>query len=326
MKVYVIGFGFMGRIHARVLHKMNALGGIIENSDEMRKIAFESYEIPIYDNLDEAIKENNIECIIIAVPTPLHQQITNEVMAKIPNIKSILVEKPFVANLEEYEDNKAIWESIKEKCIVGHIEVYNPVVKKFMEIIQSGEYGQIRTISVQRKAAVQISRLESLSGVVEDVGIHDLDIILRLMNGNLSVYAVSQLLNNKMNSVLAILRSETIQANLHFSREYSGRRRTITVELEKATIKVDLVAQTIEIRGLSEVIGENDLVKVPHGPGSSIKVYGEPLQEEIINLINIAKGIEKPLVTVENGLKALQLAEAIKESIITKNIIKVIIE
>lgn len=319
MKIFVLGYGYMGRIHTRVLSRMNLLGGIIELSDTLRELASKDYDCPIYASLDTAIENETIESIIIAVPTPFHNQLTMEVVEKIPNIKSLLVEKPIVATLAEFEENRKFWDSIQSKCVIGHIEVYNPVVEKFLEIIRSGEYGKIRTIAIQRKSAVQQNRLKSLSGVVEDVGIHDLDILNRLMPEIQKVYATGQKFNGKMNSVLAVVEGGDIQASLQFSREYSGRRRTLTIEMEKATIFVDLVSQTIEIRGLGEVIGENDMVRVPHGPGSSIKVYGEPLQEELNNLLNVGLGKASPKVGMSDGIKALRLADAIIQSIDTGN-------
>ncbi len=313
----------MGRLHARVLSKMNLLGGIIEISDELRANAKKLYNCDVFKTLDLAIKDKHIQSIIIAVPTQFHNSVVKEVIEKIPDIKSLLIEKPMVASIEEYNENKEMWKSISNKCIVGHIEVYNPVVSKFIDIVESGEYGNIRSISIQRKSAVQQSRLDSLAGVVEDVGIHDLDILNRIMPNIKTIYAIGKKFNGKLNSVHVLIDAENTQATLQFSREYSGRRRTFTLEMEKATIFIDLVAQTIEIRGLGEVIGESDMVRVPHGPGSSIKVYGEPLQTEINNLRAIAESNEIPKVGVMNGIKALKLADAIIKSVETAKIITI---
>lgn len=324
MNIALIGYGFMGRLHARVLSKLNLLSGIVELSDDLIADAKSHYDVPVVKSLAEL--DMKIDSVIIAVPTPEHTSVLTSVLDSLPDLKSILIEKPMVGSLEEYELHKPLWDKIQDKCIIGHIEVYNPVITHFMKIIEEGTYGQLRSITIHRKGAVPISRLSSLAGVIEDVGIHDFDIISRILKGKLDIYATGLKKNDYLNSAFITMTNGDTQAHLQLSREFSGRERNITVEMEKASVFVDLIAQTIEIRGLGEVIGDNNSVKVPHGPGSSIKVYGEPLQEEILNLKNIALGLEKPRVSIGHGISALRFVEAAIASIEQKKIITLINE
>lgn len=312
----------MGRLHARVLSKLNLLSGIVELSDKLRSEAESHYDVPIVKSIEEL--KLQIDSVIIAVPTNEHTSVLRTVMRTCPDLKSILIEKPMVGSLEEYEQDRELWDKIEDICIVGHIEVYNPVITHFMKIIEEGTYGKLRSITIHRKGAVPLSRLSSLAGVVEDVGIHDFDIIGRVLKGKLDIYATGLKKNNELNTAFITMTNGEIQAHLQLSREFSGRERNITVEMEKASVFVDLIAQTIEIRGLGEVIGDRNSVKVPHGPGSSIKVYGEPLQEEIFNLKNIALGLEKPRVSISHGISALRFVEAAKASIRQKKIITLV--
>ncbi|MFW9998036.1 MAG: Gfo/Idh/MocA family oxidoreductase, partial [Candidatus Odinarchaeota archaeon] len=64
-------------------------------------------------------------------------------------------------------------------------------------------------------------------------------------------------------------------------------------------------------------------IKVPFS-GSQLKVYGEPLQEELLNLIDCIDGAE-PLVSIDDGIAALRIAQACRESMEKKLPIKVIL-
>ncbi|MHA1449411.1 MAG: Gfo/Idh/MocA family oxidoreductase, partial [Candidatus Hodarchaeales archaeon] len=99
------------------------------------------------------------------------------------------------------------------------------------------------------------------------------------------------------------------------SREYAGKKRTIEIEGSQATMQVDLLAQIIELRSLEEATGEGTSVQVPFRHGLHLKVYGEPLQEELLNVIDCIDGRAEPLVSLDDGINALKIARACRDSI-----------
>ncbi|RMG20809.1 MAG: gfo/Idh/MocA family oxidoreductase [Methanobacteriota archaeon] len=308
VKELLIGFGNMGRLHARVTNKLGVLGGIVEPSEKARSLADREYDVPTYQSLDEV--EFTPDGIIIAVPTKFHLSVVEQIQKKFERIKAVLLEKPVASDLHESRKVAEILQSMQVKTLIGHIEVFNPVVSKFIELIKSGHYGKVRTFTVSRKGAVPIERLGSLSGVLEDLGVHDFDILSRFVNGSLRIYSTGIYKEDSLNSALISISGDNFHGMVHLSREFAGKERKITIECEKSTFNVDLIAQTIEIRALGNITSQEGVISIPHGPGSSIKVYGEPLLEEHLNFLDVINGRAEPLVNIDNGLRVMEFVDA----------------
>jgi predicted dehydrogenase len=107
------------------------------------------------------------------------------------------------------------------------------------------------------------------------------------------------------------------------SREYAGKLRTIDIEGTNATLCANLLTQMLELRSLEIARGEKNSssIRIPFSNGEQIKVYGEPLLAEIWNLVDCIRRVAEPLVTVEDGIKALKLVEAARKSIETGKVI-----
>ncbi len=307
----------MGKFHGRILNRLGNLTAIVEPFEGNATKAKEISE-NVFANLSEVPYPEQIESVVIAVPTQYHYTVLEESLSTFPNLKAVLLEKPMALSVQEAQE---VVSKVKErgvKCLIGHIEVYNPVVTRFLQLIEDKTYGEIRSFHVQRKGAVATKRLGSLAGVLEDLGVHDFDIISRLISSPVKVYCAGIEREGSLNSVEIVFSSgKNIFGTLNLSREFAGRERKIVIEMEKATLFVDLVSQTIEVRGLGQVEGNSTSVIVPHGPGSSIKVYGEPLLEEHFNLNSILDENGIPLVSEDNGVITLKFVEACKKSIQT---------
>ncbi len=315
VKEILIGYGNMGRLHARVMNKLGVLAAIIEPDKKSAINASEDYDVPVYSSIEEMPDSLNPDGAIIAVPTKYHKSVVENLLTSISGLKGILLEKPIASTLDEsYEVQKFI-EKYGIPILVGHIEVFNPVVSKFIELVNSGQFGKIRTISISRKGAVPVERLNSLSGVLEDLGVHDFDILTRLISGNISIYSTGIYKNNSLNSALISVKGSDFHGIIHLSREFAGKERKIVLECEKSTFHIDLIAQTIEIRALGNITSDKGMISIPHGPGSSIKVYGEPLLEEHLNFLDTLQSKSKPLVGIANGIKVMKIVEACKQSL-----------
>ncbi len=313
----LVGYGNMGRLHVRVTNKLGVLGGIVEPSDEARKLAEEEYGVPVYKNLEEV--DFFPDGIIVAVPTKFHLEVIDQIKRRFETVKAILLEKPVASNLNDSKKVKQILQSMNTQTLIGHIEVFNPVVSKFIHLLNSGHYGRIRTFTVSRKGAVPIERLGSLSGVLEDLGVHDFDILSRIIEGPLKIYSTGIFKQDSLNSAMISIFGEGFHGTVHLSREFAGKERKIILECEKSTFHVDLIAQTIEIRALRSVTSQEGVISIPHGPGSSIKVYGEPLLEEHLNFLDVINGKDKPLVNIDNGIKVMEIVDASLKSLKSGN-------
>ncbi|HRU02041.1 MAG TPA: Gfo/Idh/MocA family oxidoreductase, partial [Victivallales bacterium] len=179
IKVGVVGVGALGRHHARLysLNKNVTLVGVYDINPENLFNVSKECNTKGYTNVEELAAD--CEALSIAVPADVHHQVA----IKLLNLnKHILIEKPLAAKLEDAEEIVSLAERKKLVLAVGHVERFNPVMSfieerakdiKFMEVHRLAPYPPPRPGQHRRGTEV---------GVVLDLMIHDLDIILRLVN------------------------------------------------------------------------------------------------------------------------------------------------
>ena len=314
-KIAVIGTGRMGKIHIRVLSRLGVLCAISDvNEAEAKKISQEFNNVPYFKDYNEMIKKIKPNGVIIATPTFLHFTIAKDILNNY-ELEGLLIEKPVSSTLAEGMELQEYIEKSgkKTKVTVGHIEVFNPVVTRMLQIFENGAIGELRTLIFQRRGAVSDGRLESIGDVFGDIGIHDFDIASRLLKGSFKLTAHSLKHSNIINSSTITLYNEKSICSFHLSREYAGKKRQIEIEGTSGTMIVDLLDQYVTIRQLGIAKGDTKSITIPYGSGEIIKVYGEPLLEEIWQFIDTMDGAE-PLVSIKDGLKGLKMIEAARES------------
>ncbi|MHA2294934.1 MAG: Gfo/Idh/MocA family protein [Candidatus Hodarchaeales archaeon] len=322
-KVSLVGLGRMGKIHARVLARLDSLNSIVDTRQEIAAESSKKYGVPCYISVLEMLEKEKPEGVVVAVPTKYHEQVMLEIMRS-PHLPAvILLEKPVAETVESaLRIKKAI--NGRVKIIIGHSEVYNPVVSKMISYVESKDIGEPRTIIFQRRSPVSESRLQSIGDIFEDLGVHDFNIMTKIIKGEVTVYCSGIKKNDYYNSASIIFTQETdgkvdLSCSMLLSREYAGKKRTIEIEGTQATMEVDLLAQIIDIRSLEEATGEEATIRIAFKHGLHLKVYGEPLQEELLNVIDCIEGRAEPLVTLDDGIDALKIARACRESM-EKNI------
>ena len=316
-KIALIGTGRMGKIHMRVLYRLGVLVGVSDiNKESLEGISQNIPGIPYFTDYKEMINTVNPDGVIIAAPTKLHYTIAKDLIENF-SLAGILVEKPVCNTLAEAEDLVKLVKSSKTKITVGHIEVFNPVVSKMLELFNQGVLGDLRTLIFQRRGAVSDGRIDSIGDVFGDIGIHDFDIASRFLHGEFQLRAISLTHNssNIFNSSTVTLHNSDVMCTFHLSREFAGKKRQIEIEGTKATMLVDLLDQYITIRQLGIAKGDTKSISIPYGSGETIKVYGEPILEEIWQFIDTMSNEEtKPLVGILDGLKGLKMIEYSRKS------------
>ncbi|MFX1285978.1 MAG: Gfo/Idh/MocA family protein [Promethearchaeota archaeon] len=321
IRISVLGTGKMGFFHARLLSRLGYLDSIVDSKPKVAKAVGQQFERPWYSDLKEMAEERSPNGIIIAVPTETHPSVTAEVIKRIPTLKALLIEKPIAPSVSEAIDLKTQLIKYNIKVIVGHIEVYNPVVTRISEIISRRNLiGNPRSVLFQRRGAVAETRLESIGDVYEDIGVHDFDIALRLFfEGKIKLFSTANTLNGIANSSVIVISSEEREFNATFlmSREYAGKLRTIDIEGTKATLCANLLTQILELRSLEIARGEKDVsaISIPFSNGEQIKVYGEPLLHEMWNFVDCIREKADPIVSIDDGINVLKIVEAARKSI-----------
>jgi UDP-N-acetylglucosamine 3-dehydrogenase len=164
----VVGAGWFGRAHIRNFHELSKLIGICDKDEsklELLKNSHQYEEANFYSNIDDLIKNEDIEAVSIVTPPGFIPSISKKFAdAGI----DILMEKPMALNIEDLRQFKAYENSIR--IMPGFIELYNPVFDKLIEHLP--EIGNI--LSINSKRVGLYPRREWQMGVILDLSIHDI--------------------------------------------------------------------------------------------------------------------------------------------------------
>ena len=329
IKITVVGTGRMGFFHARLLHRLGFLDSIVEPDSNTADKVGQQFNVPCYSSIEELAKERKPHGVIVSVPTNIHVEVALDVVSRLSSLKALLIEKPVATSVSQALELKKKLQGKNVKTIVGHVEVYNPVISRIIEILDKKVLGRPRSVLFQRRGAVAEARLASIGDVYEDIGVHDFDVAMRLFpKGKIQLFSSALTLNDIGNSSVIVITSreeeEEFIVTFLMSREFAGKLRTIDIEGTKATLCANLLTQILELRSLEISRGEKDTsaIRIPFSNGEQIKVYGEPLLSEMWNLVDCIRGTGEPLVTIDDGINALKLVEAARKGIRTGKVIE----
>ncbi len=310
VKIALMGVGGWGENHAKKLAQLRAEELIedfiaIDIDSRRAKYISKLYGCKAYTTLDEALRKEELDGIIIATPTPLHYQHTKEALE---NGLHVLVEKPITARSSEALELVELAKRSKRILMTGFLLRYSPVVQYVREKLKENlEYfGSILMVSTRRVNPWRIRKHDV--GVIRDLVIHDVDL-------------VSYIFDAKPMRVYAHMKNRGFKFELFAAGfvEYNSRWEGLILAFEASWIapqkfrrwiisgtereaKLDLVNHTIEIYTRKETI----YPIIPVGP--------DPLYRQDRNFVEAIKKKNKPLVTGFDGYIALKTCEALLES------------
>jgi len=301
MKVGVIGTGTMGRNHVRVYSELKAVEEIyVFDLNKDRADRMKEYDAIICDSVEKLL--NNVDAVSICVPTKYHFDVAKKVIEK--NIHC-LVEKPITLTVSEGEE---LLDLLRDKNLVvgvGHIERFNPIVNEIKKIIKNPYYIEIKR---HNPASARITD----SSVIEDLMIHDIDIVFNVLFDE-NEYRIYSAGNSNLCKVIVTF-GDSVTA-LSASRMASKKIRTIYIEEEDFTIEGDFMAQDIYIyRKPEKYRMENERYMQENIIEKVLVNKIEPLKVELKTFVDcVIKGKEFP-VTPEQALKNLKICEEIKNA------------
>jgi len=297
MDVGVIGVGTMGRNHVRVYSELKRVDSVVVY-DVNRKSAEEaarSSEGSAATSVDDLLQ--HVDAASICVPTPYHQQIA---LAAIEKGVNILIEKPICSSAQE---GKELLRKIPADLTVGvgHIERFNPIVDEIARIVKKPLYAELKR---HNPASARITG----TSVVEDLMIHDIDIVLhKLFSGPCTVAGVG---NSELCS--ALLRFGPTPVYLSASRKASKKIRMIYLEEEECTIEGDFMSQEIFIYRKPEQYHLKNGKYVQENIIEKVMVNKlEPLKLELTTFIDCVRKNQQFPITPAQAVQNLVLCEEI---------------
>lgn len=311
MNIGIVGLGRMGKNHLRVLSSLrNNIDDIsIYDADintmlEMSKI----YDVKYYRDLESFL--DSASAVIICTPTTTHYSLAKKCIDK---GKDILIEKPITSRVEEANE---LIKYIKNKnviCMVGHVERFNPAILYLTEYLKSKK---VLSISANRISKIEYGRKFDVD-VVTDLMIHDIDIILSIINSKLSkVFAVSY--DENSDNMLAMMQFENgATSNLEASRTSQEKIRKLDIATSDENIHVDYIKSKINIVKLCDIkcsISKTNSYSIV-GKEESFYLEGEPLKLELQHFIECITERKRPISNEETAYIALNVAGEIINSI-----------
>lgn len=303
LRVAVIGVGHLGRHHARILAGLEAVNliAVVDVIPERAREVALAFGATAFGDSREVIGE--VDAVTVAVPTELHRDVA------LPFLErgiGVLVEKPMARSLAEADDLIAAARGTGAVLAVGHTERYNPAVAVAAGLVRSPRFIEVHRLGVFPERSLDID-------VIFDLMIHDLDVILSLVDTEVSaIQAVGvPVLTSRYDIANARLRFVSgCIANVTASRISRERVRKIRFFQPDAYLSVDYAAQEVEAWRL--VRGDGARPSIQGGPLPVGR--DEPLRRELTDFVTAVRRGSSPLVDGAAGRRALELATRVAEA------------
>lgn len=312
LKVGVIGTGNMGRNHVRNLaaEKRFELAGFYDVNKEQASETLQRYGTKAFDSIEALLDE--VEAVVIAVPSSLHKKVA--LLAAEKGVHA-LVEKPLATTVEDAEIIRQAFEEKKLKLAVGHIERFNPV---FRELKKLAENENIFYIEACRYSPFSSSGRITDTSVVEDLMIHDVDLVCALMEGRkvTSLHGRGESVNSKRTDFATCIMDFGGKAHavVNASRVSQNKVRTITVHTAQGCICADLLAKTLEVYKSTNMAPDLTRDNSCRQEGVVQKFYvpiEEPLRAELISFYESVVNDSPIVVDGEAGINAIKICEQV---------------
>ena len=177
LRVAVIGTGNMGRNHVRNYFMLpeSELVAIADVNPEAKSLA-DDYKAQFFSDYKEMLEEARPDAVSVVVPTPFHLEVATEVMSRGVHC---MLEKPIASSVEEADKLIACAKENKVTFTVGHIERFNPVIKKLKQMVDDNAIGDITSVVCKRVGG--FPAVEPKTDVIIDLAVHDVDIVNHLL-------------------------------------------------------------------------------------------------------------------------------------------------
>lgn len=318
LRVGVIGVGAMGRNHARVYSELEGveLVGVADSREQVAESVARRLNVPMFLDYPRLLEEGKPDALTIAVPTVDHLSVALEAIDRGIHV---LIEKPIAHTLDEGKQIIAAAEAAGVLLMVGHIERFNPAVGALKERIADNELGRVFQLDAHRKGPFP-ARIKDV-GVVIDLAVHDLDIMRYVTDSEIvRVYAETErrIHSTREDLLTGLVRlSGGAIGSLAINWLTPTKIRELLVTGERGMFRVDYLTQDLYFFENATVNGPKwETLQMLRGvsEGKMIRYVvnkQEPLKAELESFIACVETGEAVPVSGQDGLRALELAEAV---------------
>ena len=304
-----MGVGAFGRNHARVYKELEQQGeplrllGVVDRDVARADSVAREFKCRSFGSLDQLLTTHSeVQAASVTVPTVDHLATARMLMQ---SGVDVLIEKPLAPSLTEADELVKLAAEKGRIAQVGHLERFNPAVRATVPLITQPMFFEVHRMSVFTPRALDVD-------VVLDLMIHDLDIVLSFVKSPVQeVRAVGlPILSRKTD--IANVRLEFASgcvANFTASRVSTERIRKLRFFQPRQYISIDygrqdVVAFTVGDGSAHATPSVNPQIGMLKPPVTS----EEPLRAELRSFLDAVRHRSTPVVTLEDGRRALALA------------------
>lgn len=304
LRVGVIGVGHLGYHHARNYAALDgvALVGVVDLDQSRAAKAAHDFGTAAYRSVSELL-EAGIDAASVVVPTTAHAEVTATLLQAGVDV---LVEKPIADTVAAAEAMVALAAAKERVLQVGHIERFNGAVIALTQAMQTPRFIECHRLSPYPSRGDDVS-------VVLDLMIHDLDIVLALERSEVvSLDAVGVPVFSRSEDIANVrLRfASGCVANLTSSRVSLERMRKIRIFGDDAYVSTDYSEQQVLVYRKRPGTPPADTSPMAWITIDRLTVeQEEPLKRELASFVECVKSRRRPVVSGEEGMRALRLAQ-----------------
>jgi len=328
INVAVIGVGAFGHNHARVYRQLQQAGsvrlmGVVDSDRARAEAVAREFGCAAFGSVEQMMNaHSDVQAASVAVPTVLHLEVARALMEAGVDV---LIEKPVAATLVEADELIRLAAQHTRVAQVGHLERFNPAVRATLPLITRPMFFEVHRLSVFSPRALDVD-------VVLDLMIHDLDIVLTFVkSGVKEIRAVGlPILSSKVDIANVRIEFESgCVANFTASRVSTERVRKLRFFQAGQYISIDYGRQDVLVFSVGGT-GEAAHSEAAHSFAKDANEWGtqgggspqismakpaitaeEPLLAEIAAFLQSVRERSRPVVSLEDGRRALELGLAI---------------
>ncbi len=316
LKVGVFGVGHLGKIHLNNWKEIEGvqLVGFFDPAQENSKEVIEKYQLPQFEDAEQLMDACDI--VDIVAPTTEHFEISK---AAITKGKHVFVEKPLANTMDEARELLKLAREANIKFQVGHVERFNPAFLALKSYTINPMFIEVHRLAQFNPRGTDVS-------VILDLMIHDIDIVLHLVNSNVKYISANGVAVMSDTPDIANVRIEFDNgcvANLTSSRISMKKMRKMRLFQKDAYIGIDFLEKKTEVIKLNTPEDKHVFTfDIETNNGKKTIAIANPAVESgnaikmeleaFVNAIN--QGTDTP-VTILDGFRAMDVAHQILEKI-----------
>jgi UDP-2-acetamido-3-amino-2,3-dideoxy-glucuronate N-acetyltransferase len=313
--IAVVGCGHWGKKLVRNFAELGVLGAVCDPNTKLAAMYANQHEV---DSLtfDAILSDSDIEGVVLAVPAPLHAEMSIAVME---SGKHVYVEKPLAMNAAEAVEMIKVSEQTNTQLMVGHLLQYHPVFRELLRLVETGQLGELSYIYSNR---LSFGKVRAKEDVIWSFAPHDISMILSLTNQEpIAVRAeAANILHQQIADTATIHMefSSGIKAHVAASWLHPYKEQKLVAVGNEGMIVFDDTKRWDQklalYRHSAKIVKSQPVLEKADAEFIHV-AESEPLRAECMHFVQIVSGEEAPLTDGHEGLRVLNVLSAATESL-----------